>query len=148
MGDKYFHSEELDLDGKIDLDTGVVTIKDRVPAIFHKAAWVEYSPEEMEIVRESSGKISKDIHMIKKIFGGEIVRDKNNPEKEREYYGTGNIKKTPESSSKNGSPGAGENRQAAAGKERGVHSGNDRNNEKGAVSPSPSNGFFDFDRES
>ena len=83
VGDKYFHSEELDLDGKIDLDTGIVTIKDRVPAMFNKAAWVEYSPEEMEIVRESYGKISKDIHMIKKIFGGEIVRDKNTPEKER-----------------------------------------------------------------
>lgn len=135
------------MDGKIDLDTGIVTIKDRVPAMFHKAAWMEYSPEEMEVVRESGGKISKDIHMIKKIFGGEIVRDKETPEREREYYGTRNIEKIQESGQEDRSPGTGENDETAPGEERGVHSRNDHHDEKRESLEPRQNGLFDSHRE-
>ncbi len=78
------HSTELDLPVKIDHDTGTVTVKDlcvkkvirgRFGEIqkVHSDKYVEYSNDEIQILKENNGKIDKTIHGLKKIFGGEVI---------------------------------------------------------------------------
>jgi hypothetical protein len=49
-------------------------------AIHKETGWVyfedgvKYSPEEISIIIESGGRVSKSLHTVKKVFQGEIVR--------------------------------------------------------------------------
>ena len=70
MQDIYFHSEELNLDGKINKESGTVTIKDR--SKFYTNKYVSYSKAEIDLIPKDM-KIDINSHNIKKWFGGEIV---------------------------------------------------------------------------
>ena len=66
---RYFYSRALDRDGKIDKDMGVITIKDTLQG---KPCMVVYEPGETELLRQAGG-VDKGVHMVKKVFGGEVV---------------------------------------------------------------------------
>ena len=70
MQDIYFHSKELNLDGKLNKETGKVTIKDR--SKFYLNSYVTYSKAETDLIPHDM-KIDIGTHNIKKWFGGEIV---------------------------------------------------------------------------
>lgn len=69
-----FHHGTLDLEGKLNKETGRIRMKDKKdPAIqVGNNQWIEYSGKEVEILKKSCG-VDKNVHMIKKIFGGEVV---------------------------------------------------------------------------
>jgi hypothetical protein len=60
---------------KLDTDTGIVTVKDLKK--FGVRGYVEYSPEECEAIRESTGEITPRVHLAKSVFDGEIVKEKD-----------------------------------------------------------------------
>jgi hypothetical protein len=81
-----------------ELKPGWIYVNNRNPigfeyAIHEKTGWVyfedgvRYSPEEIKILIESGGPVSKSLHTVKKVFQGVIVRyeqgigtnDKENP---------------------------------------------------------------------
>lgn len=69
---KYMKSEILQKDIKLDTHTGTVTVKDQ--KLFGRRGWVEYSADEVEIIRETTGEIDPLVHLIKNVFDGELVR--------------------------------------------------------------------------
>lgn len=69
MGFKYFHSEILNKAGKINTDTGAITIEDRTPS----GKLVTYSAEEVQILKKNGGEIDPVIHNVKKIFEGVLI---------------------------------------------------------------------------
>jgi hypothetical protein len=62
-------------------------------AIHKETGWVyfedgvKYSPEEINILIESGGPVSKSLHTVKKVFQGEIVRYEQGPEANKESTG-------------------------------------------------------------
>lgn len=69
---KYMKSEILNKDIKLDTHSGTVTVKDE--KLFGRRGWVEYSADECQIIRETTGEIDPAVHLLKNVFGGEIVR--------------------------------------------------------------------------
>jgi hypothetical protein len=64
-GWEYYHSEKLNLDYALHKKTGWVYFEDKV----------RYSPEEIKILHDSgTGEVTVELHNVKKIFEGEIVR--------------------------------------------------------------------------
>ena len=51
---------------KVDTETGIVTVKDYKK--FGDKGWVKYSPEEVDVIRDSTGEIAPRVHNIKSIF--------------------------------------------------------------------------------
>jgi len=64
------HSKILNL--PIKLENGIVTVKDLKK--FGIRGYVEYSREEINILRESGG-ITPGVHLVKSLFDGVIVRE-------------------------------------------------------------------------
>lgn len=62
----------LNLPVKHDSDTEIVTVKDLKS--FGERGYVEYSAEEIDVIKETFGEITPTIHRVKKIFDGTIVR--------------------------------------------------------------------------
>lgn len=56
---------------KVDTKTGIVTVKDEKK--FGARGWVEYMPEEVDVIRETAGEITPLVHLTKSIFDGTIV---------------------------------------------------------------------------
>lgn len=69
---KYMKSEILQKDIKLDTESGTVTVKDE--KLYGRRGWVGYSADEIQIIRETTGEIDPGLHLIKNVFGGEIVR--------------------------------------------------------------------------
>jgi len=63
------HSTVLNL--PIKLENGIVTVKDMKK--FGTRGYVQYSREEINILRESGG-ITPGVHLVKSLFDGVIVR--------------------------------------------------------------------------
>jgi len=68
----YFKSKILDMDYKHDSETGIITIKDLKKQ--GARGYVKYSKSEIEILSELGG-ITPDVHLVKSVFDGEIVRE-------------------------------------------------------------------------
>jgi len=68
----YLHSKILDKTIKLDSETGIITVKDYKR--FGSKGYVKYSSEEVEILSELGG-ITPEIHLVKNVFEGEIVRE-------------------------------------------------------------------------
>ncbi len=68
----YLHSKILDMDLKLDNETGITTVKDLKR--YGQKGYVKYSSEEVNILNELGG-ITPDIHLVKNVFNGEIVRE-------------------------------------------------------------------------
>jgi len=66
-----FHSKILDL--PIKYDGKILTVKDYKK--FGTRGYVEYTREEMIIIKETAGEITPLIHACKSVFGGTIVRE-------------------------------------------------------------------------
>jgi hypothetical protein len=67
----YIKSRELDQEVAFSLKSGWVYCEDKGP----DGKLVNYSPEEIEILKAGeSGKITLEVHRVKKIFGGRIVK--------------------------------------------------------------------------
>ena len=56
---------------KVDTETGIVTVKDYKK--FGDKGWVQYSPEEVDVIRSVSGEITPRVHLVKSVFDGTIV---------------------------------------------------------------------------
>ena len=65
----YYYSEILGLPYKVDKESGVVTVKDYSTIGKY---WVTYTPSEIDCI-SATGEISKRLHMVKKVFGGDIL---------------------------------------------------------------------------
>lgn len=70
----YLKSEALELNIKLDRSTGIITVKDPIPSSLRKSAYVEYSSEECEIIKENMGEIDQTVHRVKKHFDGIIIK--------------------------------------------------------------------------
>lgn len=57
---------------KVDTNTRIVTVKDEKK--FGVRGWVEYMPEEVDVIRDTTGEITPRVHLVKSVFDGEIVR--------------------------------------------------------------------------
>ena len=68
----YLYSKILDKTIKLDSETGIITVKDLKK--FGKKGYVKYSSEEINILNELGG-ITPEIHLVKNVFNGEIVRE-------------------------------------------------------------------------
>lgn len=68
----YFNSKILDMDLKHDSETGIITIKDLKK--YGDRGYIKYSKSEVEILSELGG-ITPDVHLVKSVFDGEIVRE-------------------------------------------------------------------------
>jgi hypothetical protein len=67
----YIKSAELNQEVAFSLKSGWVYCEDKGP----DGKLVNYSPEEIEILKASkSGKITPEVHRVKKILGGRIVK--------------------------------------------------------------------------
>ncbi len=66
---KYFHSEILNKPGKINTDTGAITIEDRTPS----GKLVRYSADEVRILKQDGGEIDPVVHDVKRIFEGVLM---------------------------------------------------------------------------
>jgi hypothetical protein len=64
-GWSYFHSESLGLDCAVkNTPLGpIMMTEDKV----------EYMPDEIAVLRKIGGEVPKSVHIVKKLFGGEIV---------------------------------------------------------------------------
>lgn len=68
----YFKSKILDMDLKLDSETGIITVKDLKK--YGTKGYVKYSSEEINILNELGG-VTLAIHLCKSIFDATIVRD-------------------------------------------------------------------------
>ncbi len=68
----YFNSKILNLPYKYDSETGIITVKDLKK--YGARGYVKYSKSEIEILSELGG-ITPEIHIVKSVFDGEIVRE-------------------------------------------------------------------------
>jgi hypothetical protein len=66
----YIKSDELNQEVAFSLQSGWVYCEDKGP----DGKLMNYSPEEIEILKASEGIITLGIHRVKKIFGGRIVK--------------------------------------------------------------------------
>jgi hypothetical protein len=62
-GWEYIHSETLKQEVAVNIKTGKVYCEDGT----------QYSPEEIRIIKTAKQKITPAVHLVKKIFGGEIT---------------------------------------------------------------------------
>jgi hypothetical protein len=60
---KYIHSNTLNKEVAVNIKTGRVYGEDGVV----------YSPEELKIMDRAKQEITPEIHLVKKVFGGEII---------------------------------------------------------------------------
>ena len=66
-----YHSEILGLDYAKGLNSENVYFKDNS---LLDGKPIKYTPEERQIIYDTGGEITKTIHLVKSIFGGEVVR--------------------------------------------------------------------------
>lgn len=70
-GFMYIKSNELNQEVAFSLKSGWVYCEDKGP----DGKFVNYSPEEIQILNaDGKGRITLDVHLVKKIFGGRIVQ--------------------------------------------------------------------------
>lgn len=67
------YSEILQKRIKLDDEAGTVTVDEM--KLFGRRGRVQYSAEEVQIIKETAGEIDPQLHMIKNVFDGEIVRE-------------------------------------------------------------------------
>ena len=78
----YFISERLKLRGKLDIGSREITIKDTLQG---KPCLITYMPEETILIRNTICVVSREVHMIKKVFGGVVV-DNDGPGERKGMY--------------------------------------------------------------
>ena len=69
---QYFKSKALDKQIKFDTETGVTTVADLKK--FGNKGYVQYSIDEIEILRDAGTEITPEIHLVKNVFDGTIIR--------------------------------------------------------------------------
>jgi hypothetical protein len=62
-GWNYFYSAELKQEVAVNIKTGLAYCEDKTM----------YKPEEIKIMDNAKQKITLEVHLVKKVFGGEIV---------------------------------------------------------------------------
>jgi hypothetical protein len=89
----YWYSEILKQEIALSKKSGWAYTSDKGP----DGKFVSYSPNEIQILAEGGGTITPQIHNVKKIIGGEVVRydgsgtvDRGEPEAGKEFNSTGN----------------------------------------------------------
>lgn len=66
-----FHSKILDLPCKYDSETGIVTVKE-IQSL-NDSKYIEYAPEELEIINRDGGEITQNVHNIRNWFAGTVI---------------------------------------------------------------------------
>ncbi len=71
----YFKSAILNKKYAVDKENKIVYIDDyTIPIKNEKAKQVSYFFDELKIIDEDTGEITPEIHLVKKVFPGEIIK--------------------------------------------------------------------------